>query len=71
MALSSIAIAFLPANRVEALAGPFKPGQEYLARFGVAMLLVFTVCGLLLVFSGAISLWLYLCHTQPPEQDGE
>ena len=71
MALWSIAIAFLPANPVEALGRPFKPGQEYLARFCGAMLLVFTVCGLLLVFSGAISLWLYVRHTQPPEQDGE
>ena len=57
VALGSVAIAVLPADRVGALANDSRVG---------AFLLTMMLYGAVLLVSGGISFWLYLRHTEAP-----
>jgi hypothetical protein len=70
MAVASFVIAFLPADFLGAL-GSESPAHPDRARLLGTLLLSLMVYGALLLISGGISLWLYLCHTQPPVQEGQ
>jgi hypothetical protein len=69
MALAALAIAFLPADVLGALGGD-SPEAPDRVRLGGIMLLTLMADGILLADFGGISVWLYLCHTQTPLQEG-
>ncbi|MGA1983628.1 MAG: hypothetical protein ABSG84_14325 [Acidobacteriaceae bacterium] len=71
MAICSVAIAMLPADAVELLAGN-RPSSAGLPEwiFG-ALWLTITLYGAILMISGAISFVLYLRYTQPPVRTAE
>jgi energy-coupling factor transporter transmembrane protein EcfT len=62
VALGSVAIAMLPPDLVSALANHSWQG---------AFILAMTLFGAVLLVSGGISFWLYLRHTEPPEQEAQ
>ena len=70
MAAASFVIAFLPADVLGAL-GSESPAHPDRAKLLGTILLSLMVYGTLLLVSGGISLWLYLCHTQAPAQEGQ
>jgi hypothetical protein len=71
MVVSTVLIAFLPADLLENLAGHSSLGSALTARTLGASWLTWTAFGVLFLVSGAISFWLYLRHTQPVAQESE
>jgi len=70
MAVASLAIAFLPADVLGALGSDPSEAADR-ARLGGIILLSLMADGILLLISGGISFWLYLCHTQAPAREGQ
>ena len=70
IAVASFVIAFLPADFLSAL-GSESPAHPDRAKLPGTILLSLLVWGALLMISGGISLWLYVRHTQAPEQEGQ
>lgn len=71
MVVSTVLIAFLPAELLENLAGHSSLGAALTARTLGASWLNWTDFGVSFVVSGAISFWLYLRHTQPAAREVE
>jgi hypothetical protein len=71
MTLSSLVIAFLPADVLGALANDSPVTHPIRTRLVGTFLLTLIVYGPILLISGGISLWLYLRHTQAPAQEGQ
>lgn len=70
MTVASLAIAFLPADVLGALGSDPSEAADR-ARLGGIILLSLMADGILLLISGGISFWLYLCHTQAPAREGQ
>ena len=71
MALGSVAIAFLPANLLGAVAHDSSVTHPLRAALAGAWLLSVTLFGAIVFVSGGISFWLYLRHTQAPAEEGQ
>lgn len=71
MVVSTVSIALLPADLLENLAGHSSLGSALPARTLGASWLTWTTFGILFLFSGAISFWLYLRHTRRPAREVE
>lgn len=71
IALGSIAISFLPADVLAAIARDSLVTHPVLAKVGGAMVVSFSTYGAMLLISGGISFWFYLRHTQAPPQEGQ
>jgi len=71
MALGSLAIAFLPAKLIAAVANDSWVSHRLRAEIVGAWLLSMTFFGAILFVSGGISFWLYLRHTQVPAEEGQ
>jgi len=69
LVLGSLVIAVLPGGLTAALSGGASVPAWFSARLAGAFLLCLTLCGALLLISGAISFWLYLRHTQAPVKE--
>jgi hypothetical protein len=67
--IGSLVIALLPGDLTTGLSGGGGPGPAWLARGAEAFVLCLILYGALLSISGAISLWLYLRHTQAPAKE--
>lgn len=68
MVLGTLVIALLPPDVLEDLANHTSPAPGISARTAAAWWLTFVLYGSLLFVSGGVSFWLYVQHTQPPEQ---
>jgi hypothetical protein len=71
MALGSLAIVFLPADLLAAVADDSWVTHPVRTRLVASLLLYMLLCGVLLSISGGISFWLYLRHTRPPAQEAQ
>jgi len=71
IALASIAIGFLPADFLAAMANDSLVTHPFLAKFGGTLVVSFMTYGAMLLVSGGISFWLYLRHTQAPAREGQ
>ncbi len=69
LVLGSLVIAVLPGDITATLSGGASVSAWFSARLAGAFLLCMTLCGTLLLISGAISFWLYLRHTQAPVKE--
>jgi hypothetical protein len=70
IAVASLVTAFLPADFLGGL-GSESPAHPDRAKLLGTVLLSLLVWGALLLSSGGISLWLYLRHTQAPDQEAQ
>jgi hypothetical protein len=71
IALGSMAIAFLPADVLAAMAHDSLSTHPVLARLGGLVVVSFLTYGTMLLISGGISFWFYLRHTQAPSWEGQ
>ena len=71
MALGSLVITSLPAGVLAALANDSLVAHPVRAEYIGALLLYLMTFGAILLISGAISFWLYLCQTQSPAQESQ
>ena len=71
MVAGAFIIVALPADLLEAFANHNSLTPAIPARAVGAYWLIFTFYGAVFLISGAISFWLYLRHTQAPEQEGQ
>jgi len=71
IALASIAIGFLPADFLAAMANDSLVTHPFLAKFGGTLVVSFMTYGAMLLVSGGISFWLYLRHTPAPAREGQ
>ncbi len=69
IAVSSLAIAFISPDSLVDLTGDAR--LKPFVRFAGSEMLNLAAVGVLTLISGAISLWLYLRHTQPPVQEAQ
>jgi hypothetical protein len=70
IALGSVAISFVPADVLAAMANDSLVTHPVLAKLGGMMVVSFLTYGAMLLISGSISFWFYLRHTQAPPQEG-
>jgi hypothetical protein len=71
MAISSVAIAMIPAGVIGAMTGHTSASvTAHVWIFG-ALVLTYALYGTILMISGGISFWLYLRHTQPAVETEE
>ncbi len=66
IAIGSLVIATLPADTLAAVVRDSLSAHPVQAKFWAVYVLSFVVYGAMILFSGAISFWLYLRNTQPP-----
>ena len=71
IALASIAIGFLPADFLAAMANDSLVTHPFLAKFGGTLVVSFMTYGAMLLVSGGISFWFYLRHTPAPAREGQ
>jgi hypothetical protein len=71
MSLGSLAIVFLPADLLGAVAGDSWVTHPVRTKLVGSFLLYMVLCGMLLSISGGISFWLYLRHTQAPAPEAQ
>jgi hypothetical protein len=71
MVSGALIISALPADLLEAFANHNSPAPGIPARAAGAFWLTFALYGVAFLVSGGISFWLYLRHTQAPEQEGQ
>ena len=71
IALGSIAISFLPADVLAAMARDSLVTHPVLAKLGGVMVVSFLTYGGVLLISGGISFLFYLRHTQAPPPEGQ